>query len=788
MLKACWSLAVGFITLFQSGRNIKPATMPKRSRPDKLGDTSGARDRKTGRRARRLEATAATNERESSRLPISIPVTLYGTGGDGKPFRESTRTVNVSKRGARIVTLHDLEKDTYIWIENVGARMISIGKVIRKGKRVNPQEATEICVEVLELLDPEKIWGIEAPPKDWAREFEPPSDAHRLEYLLAKSRLVSSETLSYGAIETVVPEEIIKKKAHGPAGLLDAETSSTEAEGGASVQNPSSHPSIIPPQREGAGEVPPSVSSEATDLSGTARQSSGSQGVGEVQESAPIRRRCDEQILPPAEGDQDVPRVAEVAKESIGLSAEAIRNGLAEPPSATDGLKLSSETMLEDFQAKLAAALMAFQRIGVTKAEELEKNSQGLVDRTTRQLEEQAEKTSRETEKAENSICLACERARAQMQAASEEMESRQAKRMAELSSAEEGLQQQAAELLKSVEGSLDNALEAFQEKGSAGQAELEAAVQGLLESSKNKLQEHADAAIAALSEKARETLLATTAEEARKQVARMQEVLESLAQSAGERFDERLTLILKEAATASRASEAATNRINLITDQAVKRLEAAEKKTKDGYLEWGDHFESRLAGFLTSMEGLACQSETLHRDFQNKLESALQEFLKRKAAETSDLQEVFNNLVERATAQVAKQAEAAIEKLKGEAKAVVRPVKEGSQNHSAEANEVLESAARAAAEIYARRVARTSAEHKEEARLRADEVIASLNRASEDAVARLKAVQEQTEARFAALIDVHEKRITEISSRFEDLEKRSVAAQGEPPPASPDA
>jgi hypothetical protein len=637
------------------------------------------------------ETQTVSEERESSRLPIAIPVTLFGRDESGRIFREATKTLDISRRGAKILTRQHLQTDAHIWIENAGVQRTSIAKVVHKGKRVDPKEATEICVKVLEVLDPERIWGIEAPPKDWIRGLVPPSDAQRLEYLLAVERLANPEVLSSRAIATTVPEGIIKKEPQAPAGLLDAETLSSSSKGDARahLQSASAHPGIIPPQSEEAGEALPTVLSEAKEISRIAPQSSG---------------------------------------------------------------------------------------------------SQGLADRTMRQLEEQAQKILHEIDTAKNSIPLAEEQARARLQAAVAEMESTHAaraeireKRMVELSSAAEGLQEQAAESLKKYEGDLRNTLQAFQQEGSAGRAELETAAQGLLESLKDKLQGHADGAIAALGEKARQTV-ATTAEKGREQVARMQEVLESLGRTAGERFDERLTAILKHAETASRTSEAAKNRINHIADQAVKRLEAAEKKTKDDFLEWGDRFESRLAGFLTSMEGLARQSETLHRDFQDKLEPALQDFLKRKATQTSDLQEVFNDLAERVTGQLNKQAEAAIEKLKEEAEAVVRPIEEGRRTHMANVTKALESAARAATELHAERLAQASAEHEERARLRADEVINSLNRASEDAVTRLKAVQEQTETRFAALIDAHEKYTAEILSKFEDLEKRSVATPGETP------
>ncbi len=765
-------------------------------------ETSRPGDTETGGRARQLEETgpdsrsglkgwfhkvmtgilgesekqAAMDERESSRLPVSIPVTLCGLDRDGQAFRENTRTVIVSKRGAKIVTLHDLEKNAYIWIENVGAKKFSIAKVVGKGKRVDPKEATEICAKVLDLPDPEKIWGIEAPPEDWTRDFEQPSEADRLEYHLARGRLARPEILAYGAVETTVPEEIIERNAIDPAGLLELDISSTETKAEPGQQSASSIGSLAPPHTE-AGAVPLTVSDQATESPATVPQSSGSSGIREVWGSAPIPEGShhEQQIQAAAESGHDVQEDAEAAEDSIASRTEPIKNGLTEISTEKEGFERRSAVLLGEFERKLEAALVTFQQKSAAQAEDMERSVRDLVERGSRQVEEQIQNASREIDAVKNSIHLAGEQARAQLQAVSEEMESRQAKRMAELSSAEEGLEQKAGKLVKRFEGSLDDALRAFQEKGGAGQADLERAVQGLLESSKHQLQEHINATVEGLGEKAKETL-ATAAEEARKQVARMQEVPESLARTAGERLDQRLALKLKEHADiAGRISESATNSINLFADQAVKRLEAAEKMTEDGFSAWADFFESRLAELLAGMEGFERQSETLLQDFQDKLESTLGKFLRRKTAGTSDLQEVSNDLVEDLTERANEQTDAATEKLNEEARAVARLVEEESQTHLAKANEALESAARAATEMYAQRLARTSAEHEEQAWLGVDEVNASLNRTSQDAVARLKAAQEQTEARFTAHTEAHEKRMAEISSRFEDLKKRSL-------------
>jgi hypothetical protein len=494
---------------------VELTNIPDPNNPEKVRETPRPHEISTGRLARRLEGARpgsesgskrwfhklrtgilgepekqeAIDERETSRLPASIPVTLWGMDRDGQAFREYTRTINVSKRGAKILTMYDFPVDTHIWLENTSAQRISIARIVRKEKPVDPKEATKICVRVLELLNPERIWGFKAPPKDWTRESERLSESDRLAYIYAKDRLVSPEILAERAVETAVPEAIIEEKAHEPAALLN---------GG-----------------------------EASD------------------------------------------------------------------------------------------------------------------------------------------------------------------------------------------------------------------------------------------------------------QVARVQEILESLCRTAGEQLDERLAAILKHAETAERTYETAASSINSIADRTVRRLEEAEEKTKESFSTSAKLFENRLTELLTRMHGLEGRSESLLRDFQGKLESALQEFLKRKSAETSDLQKVFSELGERAAGQLREQAEAAIDELKEEAEAIIRLLEERRQTQMANVTMALESAARVATELNAQDLARTSAELKERARLSTHEVITSISRASEDAMERLKARDEQIESRLSALIEAQEERMGELPSRVEDREKGQPQLRG---------
>jgi hypothetical protein len=670
--------------------------MPDRKKATKVGESRRPQGAQPERRAPQREGAAlqassggrgwfrrgvtsgeeeeGVDARESSRLWVAIPVTLLGVRKDGQAFVERTTTVNIGKQGAKILTLHDLDTGTFIWLQNVAVKKFSIAKVVRSSERINPKEVTEICVRLLDLLDPERIWRLEAVPTDWIREFVPPSAAERMEYLLAKEQVARPEILAYRAVETTVPDEALKRKAREGAGRKDAGAPSTERGAPPALQGAGPSPTVIPPQRERASEVP-----DAASIRGKARPESAQQVMGSLDEQAageavpaPEGSHHKEATISPDEGDQDVFKVSGAAWDSITPRTEAIRNGLAELSTISEGLYHRCEGALGDFRGQLTAAFVAFEQKGAAQAADLEKNAQDLMDRVTHYNKEQAEKISHEIEKAENSVRIAGERTRLRLQAAMTEMESSQVARLEDL---------------------------------------------------KTQLQEHADSVAVGLSERAKETAammaevakktVSTTTEEARRQVARVQEVLESVGQKASERLNERLAVILKHADTACRTAEGATNNINLVAQQAVERLEATEKKRESDFAEWARLLESRLEKLLTVMEGPERRSGMLHRDIQDKPESALQEVLKRRTTERSDLQGVFNELAEPTTEKVNEQAEAATERLKEEAALV--PNEETRQTHLANTAEPVESAADTGTGVHSERLAETSTEQEDQ-------------------------------------------------------------------------
>jgi hypothetical protein len=770
------------------------------------------------------ETEAVAEERESSRLPVVIPVTLFGLDESGQAFRETTRTVDISRRGAKILTLQNLQKDTHIWIENADAGKISIAKVIRQGKRVDPREATEICVKVLELLEPEKIWSLESPPQDWGTGFEPPTPAQRLEYLLARERLARPEVLCYEAVETTVPDAQTEQGLLQPAATGTPKTAppptqdmadsapSTQLEASFTSQSAVSDQAVTPephvqfPSQAETGEAASRASAETVRESGDPPVFVGSASGPVTSAPGSSGERRDDLTAAIENNARVVRKISESAMDSINAAATEVlaqlkasqlkveadlathtaahQSRLAEVAGATEELEHRSASFLEEFRRKLEAALNEFQAKGTAQTEELQKTAQTLLDQSIRRLREESEGSAREAQASGDSVRAVEEQARAQIDSAGAEIESRyaaraeaQEKRMAELASAIEGLEQRAGALLKDFEKSLEDTLQSSQQRGTADKAELEKAAEDLLENSKRKLQGHAETTLAGLGEKARETL-AMTAAEGRNQVASTQQALESLARAAHERFDQRLAQKSKEQVEiAGQSSEAAVNTIRLAAERAVNRLETAKEKIEEGFSTWADVFQSRLGELFAGMEGLEHHSEALLRDFRRQLDEALQEFSEKKTSEAANVEETSHDVVERLTQQVEERARAALEDLKEEAEAIVRSAAEASQAHLASAKEGLESATRAAAELYAQRLARASAEQNEQAWVAADEVASSISRTTEESIARMEAAQEKMETRFAALLQSSEKRMAEIASDIDALGKRSAGA-----------
>ena len=102
--------------------------------------------------------------RRSTRLSISIPITISGKDAAGHTFKENTRTLIINKHGAKVATAHQLSLGAEITVENRALGRTAKGNVVWLGDKFSAKELYEIGVQ---LSEAQNVWGIEFPPDDW---------------------------------------------------------------------------------------------------------------------------------------------------------------------------------------------------------------------------------------------------------------------------------------------------------------------------------------------------------------------------------------------------------------------------------------------------------------------------------------------------------------------------------------------------------------------------------------------------------------------------------------------
>ena len=177
--------------------------MPKDSSQESDGADKQARKSAKNKgglfaRARRIPSQLHTKKwifsRESTRVDAEIPVTISGIDEDGHLFTEETRTLDVSKRGAKIASSTLLAVGAYLWLESPNMQKPTVARVVRHGEQQDG--IFEICVTLPEIDEEERVWNIESAPDDWKKGPEQPSAARRLEHIYARDWITKFESLS----------------------------------------------------------------------------------------------------------------------------------------------------------------------------------------------------------------------------------------------------------------------------------------------------------------------------------------------------------------------------------------------------------------------------------------------------------------------------------------------------------------------------------------------------------------------------------------------------------------
>lgn len=102
--------------------------------------------------------------RRSKRITLAIPIIMSGTDRAGNAFQETTRTILVSKHGAKIKSNQELNLGAEVTIENRSLGLAANATVVSVGKKHSPSEPVEVGVQ---LSHAGNVWGIIFPPEDW---------------------------------------------------------------------------------------------------------------------------------------------------------------------------------------------------------------------------------------------------------------------------------------------------------------------------------------------------------------------------------------------------------------------------------------------------------------------------------------------------------------------------------------------------------------------------------------------------------------------------------------------
>jgi hypothetical protein len=158
--------------------------------------------------------------RESSRIPIELTVTISGIDEHGRIFRESTHTIDISRRGARIPTSNFFAVGTYLWLESRSITKPTVARVVRHGTGSPSGGIWETCVELPQVDGPEIIWIINSPPEDWKTGEGEPILARTLERILARDWAAGFESIAGRSDAPGPADELRESRAkRAPAAL-----------------------------------------------------------------------------------------------------------------------------------------------------------------------------------------------------------------------------------------------------------------------------------------------------------------------------------------------------------------------------------------------------------------------------------------------------------------------------------------------------------------------------------------------------------------------------------------
>lgn len=90
------------------------------------------------------QTSTNNNVRRSKRLEVFVPVLVYGTDRSGAPFRELTRTLSLSVKGALLALAAELREGQPVFVENKNTLQQQECRVVYVGPRKNEKRAVGV--------------------------------------------------------------------------------------------------------------------------------------------------------------------------------------------------------------------------------------------------------------------------------------------------------------------------------------------------------------------------------------------------------------------------------------------------------------------------------------------------------------------------------------------------------------------------------------------------------------------------------------------------------------------
>jgi len=99
-------------------------------------------------------------QRRSQRLPLQVPVCVYGRAADNNLFRETTNTLSVNAHGGLLALTASVNRDQAIFVLNITAQEARACRVVYIGQEQDGKR--EVGIEFLRVAP--HFWEVDFPP------------------------------------------------------------------------------------------------------------------------------------------------------------------------------------------------------------------------------------------------------------------------------------------------------------------------------------------------------------------------------------------------------------------------------------------------------------------------------------------------------------------------------------------------------------------------------------------------------------------------------------------------